>query len=282
MTAQLETTDRFLRPIDVERVRRNYRRMQMQRLMVVALNALVLIGVISAGVALYRRVESDVRFAVHHVEITGAVHTTRADLDRVMRPYIGTNLFTLDIARIHRDLASLPWVSRIEVEKRLPDTLRIRVVERTPAALADEGGRVVYVDQAGSAFAPLSPAAGDSDLPVITGATGAELARCVALLESLRASDGELYARISEIRPLPPRGEVIFDRQLRAPVYANDGDLAAKWRELYAIARAEHFVHGDIAYADLRFDGRIVIKPLRAMPAAAFAPRREVAAEITN
>jgi cell division septal protein FtsQ len=282
MSVQIETTERFLRPIDVDRVRRNYRRMQMQRLMAVALNAVVIVAVMATAIALYRRAQSDARFAVRHVEITGALHTTRADLERVARPYIGMNLFTLDIARIHRDIASLAWVSRIEIEKSLPDTLRIRVVERTPAALTEDGGRMAYVDENGTAFAALSPSIGDADLPLITGARGAELAGCVALLRKLRAADPDLYARISEMRPLPPHGVVFFDRQLQAPVYANEEGLSAKWRDLHAVARAEHFSGGEIAYADLRFRGRVVIKPLRAMPAAAFAPRTVVPLEITN
>jgi len=282
MTAQLETTERFLRPIDVDRVRRNYRRMQMQRLMAVALNAVLVAAVIIAAVVLYRRAQSDARFAVRHVEITGALHTTRADLERVAGPYIGMNLFTLDIARIRRDVASLGWVSRIEIEKKLPDTLRIHVVERTPAALAGEDGRIAYVDENGTAFAALSPSTGDADLPLITAARGADLVRCVMLLRRLRTADPELYARISEIRPVPPHGVLFFDRQLRMPVYANEEDLPAKWLELYAIARAERFSAGEIAYADLRFEGRVVLKPLRTMPAAAFAPRTVIPSEITN
>jgi len=235
-----------------------------------------------AGVALYRHAQSAARFAVHHVEITGSHNTTRADLERVTAPYIGMNLFTLDIAGVRRDVTSLAWVKTAEIEKSLPGTLRIRVVERTPAALVDQGGRIAYVDDHGEAFAPLSPSIGDSDLPLIAGAQGSDLARCVALLKRLRVSDPALYARISEVRPLPPEGVEIFDRQLRAPVYANEDDLAAKWRQLYAITEAEQFAPGDIAYADLRFSGQVVVKPLRPMPPPAFAPRPVVESEITN
>lgn len=281
-SSPLETTERFLRPIDVDRVRRNYRRMQMQRLVAVALNTVLVLAIVGAAVTLYRHAQSDARFAIRRVEIAGALHTTRGDLQRVVRPYIGMNLFTLDIARIRRDLTSLAWVSRIEIEKSLPDTLRVRVVERAPAALVEAGGQILYVDENGTAFAPLAPSIGDGDLPLVTGAAGPDLARCVALLRALRASDPDLYARISEIRPIPPHGVVFFDRQLRTPVYANEEDLSAKWRDLYAVAHAEHFSAGEIAYADLRFRGRLIVKPLRAMPAAAFAPRTVVSTEITN
>ncbi len=282
MTVPAESTARFLRPTDVDRVRRNYRRIQMQRLLAVFRNALLAVLVVLAAVTIYRRTQSDVRFAVRHVQISGAQHTTRADLQRVTEHYLGLNLFNLDIARVRRDLASLAWVSRIEIEKKLPDTLRIRVVERTPAALAVADSGIAYVDEFGVAFAELSPSIGDADLPLIAAPAGPEMARCVAMLRQLRSHDAELYSRISEIRPLPPRGFAFFDRQLQAFIYANEEDLSAKWRDLHGIARAERFARGEIAYADLRFTGRVVLKPLRAMPASTVVPRVVAPAEITN
>ncbi len=282
MTAQIESTERFLRPTDVDRVRRNYRSIQMQQLLAIVRNAAIACAAIVAGVLLYQRTQSDARFAIHHVEIIGAQRTARSDLDRVTQRYTGLNLFHLDIARLRRDLTALPWVSRIEIEKKLPDTLRVRVVERTPVALAQDGELVAYVDERGTRFAELTPSIGDPDLPLITGARGADLARCVAILRQIQTRDGDLYARISELRPLRPRGFAFFDRQLQTFVYANEEDLSSRWRDLHAIARAEHLGRGEMAYADLRFNGRVVIKPLRMMPAPVIAPRTVVPVEITN
>jgi len=282
MSVQVESTERFLRPTDVDRVRRNYRSIQMQRLIIMLRNFVLLVIAATALVMLYQRTQSDRRFAVQHLEITGAQHTTRAELELVRQRYIGANLFNLDIARIRRDLSSLQWVSRVEIEKKLPDTLRIQIAERTPVALAEEGGKITYVDDRGAAFAELSPSAGDADLPLITGAGGDDLSHCVAILTQLRTHDSDLYSRISEIRPLPARGFALFDRELHAFVYANEEDLSSRWRDLRAIARAENFKRGEIAYADLRFNGQVVIKPLRAMPAVSTMPRPRTPMQITN
>ncbi|HJT18335.1 MAG TPA: FtsQ-type POTRA domain-containing protein [Thermoanaerobaculia bacterium] len=276
------TEPRFFRPSDSGKTRRNYRSIQVQRLLSV-FRTLVVMLVVAAGLTmLYRRTQSDSRFAIRHVEIGGAQHTSRADLDSLIARYAGTNVFHLDIARLRHEVSSLPWVSRVEIEKKLPDTLRIVIVERTPVALASVNGNVVYVDDRGTAFAQLTPAAGDPDLPLISGATGNDLARCVALLRVLHSADADLYSRVSEVTPLPPSGFAIFDRQLRARIYANESDLPSKWRDFYSIAAAEHFAPGEVAYADLRFDGRVVVKPLRAMPAVTFAPRPMVPVQITN
>jgi cell division protein FtsQ len=264
MSARYDTTERFFRPADVATLRRNQRRIQIQRLILIGSRVLVVAAVLAAAFWTWRRTQSDARFALKIVDVTGAVHTPRAAVDAVAHSYVGANLFQLDIARVQNDLGKLGWVSRIEAEKKLPDTLRVHIVERTPVALLQAGERLQYVDESGVAFADLSPSVGDGDLPLITNAAGGELARCVALLRDLRARDAELYARVSEVHPIAPDAFALFDRQLGAIVYGSAGDLASKWRQLYAIAQSEKLERGAVAYADLRFSNRIVIKPLKA------------------
>jgi cell division protein FtsQ len=251
------TASRFLRPADVARLRRNQRRIQMQWLLVLLRNTGLAVALAVIGILVWRHVQSS-RFAVQNIEVQGAVHTPRAAIDGVTRQYVGLNLFQIDLARVQRDLGGLPWVSRIDIEKNLPDTLRIKIAERKPVALVRNGETLLYVDDAGVGFAELSPSVGNDDLPLIIDAQGAELARSVALLRQLRVSDPHIYARISEVRPIPPRGFALFDRGIGAFVYANGGDLSAKWRSLYAVLQAEQ--QPAIEYADLRFADRIVIK----------------------
>jgi cell division protein FtsQ len=289
------THPRFFRPADVGRIRRNQRRIQVQRLFAVARNVLIAAGTVLGAAALYRHTQSDSRFAVKTIEVAGAKHTPRAAVEAVTRRYIGLNLFQIDIARVQRDLGGVGWISRIEIEKKLPDTLRIRVVERVPAALVQTAdGAIQYADDAGVAFAELSPSAGDADLPLIVLASGAELAsgagsasgaevkRCTDMLRDLRARDPQLYSRVSEVRPLPPDGFAIFDRELGTVIYANGADLTTKWRDFYAIARAENAGRADFEYADLRFSGRVVVRPLHARALAAAPAEPAITTAITN
>jgi cell division protein FtsQ len=282
MSSSFETTQRFLRPADVARLRRNHRQVQAHRLLRIARNAILaaLLGV--AALWAYRQTQSDARFAVTKLEIVGAVHTRRAAIDAVTQRYVGLNLFKIDIARVQHDLGALPWIARIDIEKELPGTLRIRIAERQPVALVQHDARLEYVDEHGVTFAELSPAVGDDDLPLIANASGDELARTVALVRELRASDPQLFARISEVRPVAPHGFALYDRQLGAFVYANRADLSEKWRHLDAIVAAERFAPRAIDYADLRFDDRIVVKPIHPILAVAAKVNAAPQALITN
>lgn len=282
MSVQLESSERFFRPADVESLRRDYRSIRLRSFLRVLRNAFILAALVAAVIIVYRHTQSDARFAIKRVDVTGAVHTQRAAIDALTKQYVGLNLFQLDIDRVRHDLTALDWVRRIEIEKALPDTLRIRIVERTPSALISRDGAFRYVDENGAAFADLSPSIGDTDLPVIVATTGDDVVRAVDLLRRLRTTDPGVYARISEVRPLLPHGYAVFDRQLGATIYADDRDLSAKWRDLYAIAAAEKLQRGDLQYADLRFDDRIVIKPVRAIVAPVASIPQTIPTQITN
>src|SRR3954468_20714026 len=276
------TSPRFFRPADVARLRRNQRRIQLQRFFSVAGKVAVAAGIVAGLLTAYRHTQGDARFAVKAIEVVGATHTPRAAIHAITNQYIGANLFRIDIGRLQADLRRLGWVKRIEAEKKLPDTLRIRIVEREPVALVAVGDRITYVDDDGDAFAELSPSVGDADLPLITNASGADLVRCVALVREVRTRDPQIYSRISEVRPVAPNGFALFDRELGAFIYTDEGDLSAQWRDLYTVERAEHLGTHDIEYADLRFAGRIVNKPIHAAVLPPLTHQQVISMQITN
>lgn len=254
------TASRFLRPTDVARLRRNQRRIQFQKLLIMLRNGLVIVAAAGGALWAWQRSQSDARFAVRTIEVEGAMHTPREAIDRVTEKYRGLNLFRLDIGRVQADLGDVGWVQRIDIEKKLPDTLRINITERAPVALVRRDEGLLYVDAEGAAFADLSPTVGDDDLPIISDADDAELPRTVAMLADIRRRDERLYSRISEVWPIAPHGFAIYDRDLGAVVYVNGDDVAAKWRSLYAVLQAEN--NPKIEYADLRFADRVIVKPL--------------------
>jgi cell division protein FtsQ len=276
------TASRFLRPDDVARIQRNQRRINVQRAVQVGRSAALAIAVIGFALWAWHRAQSDGRFAVRNIEVSGATHTSREALSAVTASFTGVNLFKLDIGQVQAQLRSLPWISHIEIEKKLPDTLRIRVTERTPWALVQTGAMLQYADENGVPFAPLSPSAGDPDLPLIVAPNPSELQRCAELIRDLHERDPLFYSRVSEVRAVAPRAFAVFDRDLGTVIYTDAENLSAKWRTLYSIADAERFGRGAIEYADLRFADRIVLKPVHPITTSAAAIVPAQSAEITN
>ena len=257
-----ETSDRFLRPDDLRLIKRNRRQVQAERLLSVAGRLGFAALVVLLIWWIYGRTQQDRRFAVRSVEVSGVRHTAGEDLKRITGAYVGLNLFKLDIARIQHDLRALPWVERVAIEKKLPSTLKISVVERQPVALASIDGGIRYVDQHGKSFADLSPTVGNPDLPLITNARGVQVRDCVAFLVFIKAHHPALYARISEVSP-SENGLVVFDRDLKTRIFISGVDAASKWQSLYGFASAEGFRATPPEYVDLRFADRVIVKPHR-------------------
>lgn len=61
-------------------------------------------------------------------------HVSAEQIRTATSAHLGTGFFALDIDRVRASVASLPWIERVEVRKRWPDTLEVRVVEREPFA----------------------------------------------------------------------------------------------------------------------------------------------------
>ena len=80
----------------------------------------------------------------------------------------GMNLFAVDVKAVRQELQGVPLISSVEVTRKLPDTLIIRVSERTPAARlgASVAAYPLAVDNQGFVLGPTSVS---PDLPAITG-----------------------------------------------------------------------------------------------------------------
>jgi hypothetical protein len=214
------TSPRFFRPADVARIRRNQRRIQFQRMASIGGKAAVIIGLVAGSFLIYRQTQGDARFAVKTIEINGSTHTSRAAIDAITRQYIGANLFRIDIARLQADLRRLGWVKRIEAEKKLPDTLRIRIVERTPVALRRQWGplcRREWRAVRGSRRRWVTA------LPLVTNAPAqASAQRCSSQrpARATRRSTPDLRGK-----PVAPNGFALFDHANRRRLHGRRGSL---------------------------------------------------------
>ena len=276
MSYAFDSGDRFLRPANVAGLRRNQRRIRLGKAAHVVRNALLLAMLVAGGAGAWWQTHSSSQFAVRRVELSGVVHASRNALAAVTSSRVGTNLFRLDIARLERELRSVPWVAQVLVEKKLPGTLHITIRERAPVAIVHyrtPDADYAYVDGEGNPIASLSAEVGDDDLPVITAASPQDLRRAALLISQLRKVAPDALARISEIRPLQPQGFALFDRGSHATLYAGEGDLVQQWGRFDAIAGAEKCAPGSIEYADLRFGPMIIVKPVHGVE----QPQRQLA-----
>ena len=86
---------------------------------------------------------------IDDILLEGRVHTPKRAVLRAVGVRRGDPILTVDPHRIARRIAAIGWVESVVVERRLPDTLYVRIAEREPMALWQRNGRLALIDRGG-------------------------------------------------------------------------------------------------------------------------------------
>ena len=125
--------------------------------------SLALLVIILSSLALYGA-NASTAFGYHRLDLVGASLTPESTILGELRVPDDANLFRLSTDGMVERLRALPTVADAAVEIALPDTLRVRIIERRAVLIWQIGVQRLLVDADGVAFAP---ATGTTDLPVI-------------------------------------------------------------------------------------------------------------------
>lgn len=128
-------------------------------------------------------------FRVHEVEVAGLHYLDRDDVLR--RLNLARDLSIVDpVSSILAAARAMPGVVAASVEKKMPGTLRVTVLEATPVALASQQERMVLLDQFGRVL-PFDPVRIPTSLPIAEPDSASAV-----LLTRVMVSDAEWFARI--------------------------------------------------------------------------------------
>jgi cell division protein FtsQ len=193
---------------------------------------------------------------VAEVFVAGRGQTARDDLIAALDVTLGAPLLAFDGEAARRRVEALGWVREATVERRFPDTLFLRIVERQPLALWQRDGRLVVVDREGAVIDGAAPER-FARLPVIVGD---DAPRHAARLLAVLASEPSLLVRVeAAVRVGGRRWNLRFDNGI--DVELPEQGLAEAWRRLAAFERRHRLLARDITVIDLRLPDRVVVRP---------------------
>ncbi len=183
---------------------------------------------------------------VKSIRFEGLARATPEQLLELSPVQRGDHLLFLDTRAMEVALRRHPWVAWVEVRRRFPPALDVRVVERRPAALVSLGD-LYLVDDRGEVFKHAAPGDG-LDLPVVTGIEReawverrAELAPLLGAALTLvrRWSERGLDARakVSEIHVDPDYGTTLWSDD-GLEVRLGQGDIEEKLTRLDRVLTA--------------------------------------------
>jgi len=148
---------------------------------------------------LRRYLHKSPRFAVTNVVVDGVKRLSPQRVSRAAGIAAGHNIFDIDEESAAAKVRVDPWVESAKVQKALPSTVHIRVVERDPRLAANIDGKLFLVDGRGLPFKAAEP--GDPvDFPIVTGLRADELARDAESTSRKLRTALELLAELDEER----------------------------------------------------------------------------------
>ena len=198
----------------------------------------------------------DAGLAVGEVEVEGRDNTPADAVLDAVGVRRGEPLLAVDIAMACERLEKIGWVKSAAVERRFPDTIRVRLVERTPLALWQHDGRMAVVDADG-AIVTRENLERFNRLPLIVGADAP--AHAAALLRTLDA-DPVLKARVSAaVRVAGRRWNLRTAEGI--DVSLPEIGVEAAWARLGSLQRQHGILDREVTEIDLRLPDRLAVMP---------------------
>ncbi len=192
---------------------------------------------------------------VAEIEVEGRETTDAATIMAALDAARGTPILAIKPSRAREQLESLPWVRSATIERRLPGTLFVRLVERRPLAVWQHGGTQELIDRDGTVI-PVSDLSRFTRLPTVVGETAAAPA---ARLIDMLASEAELALRVTAaVRVGDRRWNLRVDDAI--DVLLPEEDAAGAWSRLAQLERTSNLLKRDVQTVDMRLPDRLVLR----------------------
>jgi cell division protein FtsQ len=206
---------------------------------------------------------------VADIQVEGRQTTDAATIMEALSARRGTPILAVSPSRAKAQLESLPWVRSAAIERRLPGTIFVRLVERHPLAVWQHAGKQELIDREGAVIA-VKDLSRFARLPSVVGD---DAARHAAALLDMLAGEPDLVGRVSAaVRVDARRWNLRIDNTIDVLLPEdNPGDA---WTRLAALERTSGVLKRDVRTVDMRLPDRLVVRAAAPPPSEA-APTKK-------
>ena len=208
---------------------------------------------------------------VDKIAVVGNDRLSTGDVLAVLHGLRGESVIWTDLNAWRRRLLASPWVRDAVLRRVLPSTVEVVVAERQPVGIGRIVGHVYLVDDRGAIIDDYGPQYTDFDLPIIDGlsppdgpdasrnAARAELASRV--ITSLKPKPA-ILGRLSQVDVHDAHNAAVVLKGDPALIQLGEQEFLGRLQSYLELAPALHDRVADIDSVDLRFDGRIYVRPV--------------------
>ncbi len=205
---------------------------------------------------------------ISEVRVEGNHFLSTEEVRRLSGVEAYTNLVTLPVGKLAKNLEANSWVTDARIERHLLHTVTIRVTERRPLAMLYCGGPTFLVDGSGYVIAgaiedqlPGLPRIYGGDMKPPEPGTVLDEPKVREGLEVMASMPADMRGLLQLCNPFDGRGQVFATRDGFNIVYGSAEQAGLKNEILKAILVDMSNSGRSIAYVDVRVPDAPVIKP---------------------
>lgn len=208
---------------------------------------------------------------VSEIRLRGNHHLSRGEVLTLLAGLEGQHLLQTDLEVWRRRVLGSPWVEHAALRRVLPGAVEVVVRERTPLAVGRLGSGLYLVDEGGVVIDEYGPNYAQFDLPIVDGlverprngepVVAPERAWLAAAVLRALATRADLAARVSQIDVSNARDAVVLLDGDRALLHVGEDRFVERLDGYLEMREALHGRVPDIEYVDLRFEGRMYVRP---------------------
>lgn len=205
---------------------------------------------------------------VTNIVIEGRANTPEPLLRAALGISPGEPILGFSLDAVRRSVELLSWVDHATIERRLPGTIVVHLVERRPFAIWQNQGHFVLIDRAGQVVTN-EDVAQFRQLPLVVGA-GAPTA-AAALIDALTDRPALMTRVIAAVRVGERRWNLVLKGGVN--VMLPEGHAVDALDRLMQLQQDHDLLDRPLQVVDMRLPDRLVLRP-RAEPPADAAQKK--------
>lgn len=200
---------------------------------------------------------SKTQLTIQNASITGHVYTHKADVIEAMNLTQGGSIFDIDLDEALANIQELPWVKEASIQRILPNSLHIQLVEKEPLVSWQNNYKYLPIDTTGKPIHDEKTIL--SHLILVVGADAPQ--HSPDLIKQLQAFPKIMQRVKSAVRIGGRRWNLILDDiNTGAQIYLPDTDIYLALQRLDKLQEESHLLDKDLEKIDVRFSDRLIVR----------------------
>ena len=193
-------------------------------------------------------------FTLEDVVVEGRMRTNKEQILKTLEIKRGIPLLSINLWDAKEKLENLSWVKAARVERRLPDTLFIRISEKEPIAIWQNQNKTYLVDYDGEII-ETKEASKYKELLIVTGHKAPHhVGKLITLLEKFPEIKA-LVTAATHLRTM--RWDLKLDKvEVRLP----EKEAERALERLLVLENHHHLIDREIMTIDMRLPGQLILR----------------------